>query len=154
MRVLAEREEWVNHKQIADIACASKAAQCNCPRNTPSGDDMDVEGRVAESGASGKCESVEVAREVNELWWADLKLHEQRLKVARKQLARQEHLIGAVESLSNALAHSGLVGGSAQGRVGGSRSTWKGKGKAVDGGSGGEESDEEDGEGEDADEGE
>ena len=97
-----------------------------------------------ESGASGKCESVEVAHEANELWWADLKLCEQQLKVARKQLAGQEHLIGMVESLSDALAHSGLVGGSAQ----------KGKGKAVDGGSGGEESDEEDGEGEDTDEGE
>ena len=97
-----------------------------------------------ELGVSGKCKSVEVACKVNELWWADLKLCEQWLKVARKQLAGQECLIGAVESLSNALVHLGLVG----------RSTWKGKGKAVDGGSGGEESDEEDGEGEDANEGE
>ena len=105
-------------------------------------------------GASGKCESVEVAHEVNELWQADLKLCKQQLKVARKQLAGQECLIGMVESLSDGLVRSGLVGGSMQGRAGGSRSTQKGKGKAVDGGSRGEESDEEDGEGEDADEGE
>ena len=59
-----------------------------------------------------------------------------------------------VKLLSDALACSGLVGRSMQGRAGGGRSTWKGKGKAVDGGSRGEESDEEDGEGEDADEGE
>ncbi len=91
---------------------------------------------------------------MNELWWADLKLCEQQLKVAQKQLAGQEHLIGAVELLSNALVHSGLVGGSMQGRAGGGGSTQKGKGKAVDRGSRGEESDEEDGEGEDADEGE
>ena len=103
-----------------------------------------MEGGVAELGVSGKCESVEVACEVNELWWADLKLHKQWLKVTRKQLARQEHLIGTVKSLSDALVHLGLVGGSAR----------KGKGKAVDRGSGGEESDEEDGEGEDTDEGE
>ncbi len=109
-----------------------------------------MEGRVAELGVSGKCESVEVACKANELWWADLKLREQQLKVARKQLAGQEHLIGVVESLSDALAHSGLVGRSVQGRAGGGGSVWKGKGKAVDRGSGGEESDEEDGEGEDA----
>ena len=105
-------------------------------------------------GASRKHESVEVACEANELWWADLKLCEQWLKVTRKQLAGQEHLIGTVELLSNALVHSGLVGGSTQGRAGGGRSAQKGKGKAVDGGSRGEESDEEDGEGEDTDEGE
>ena len=68
----------------------------------------------------------------------------QQLKVAQKQLARQEHLIGVVELLTNALAHLGLVGGSTQ----------KGKGRAVDEGSGEEESDEEDGEGEDGDGGE
>ena len=33
-------------------------------------------------------------------------------------MARQERLIGVVESLSAALAHSGLVGRSTQGRVG------------------------------------
>src|SRR5260221_276121 len=42
-----------------------------------------------------------------------------------------------VELLSDALAHSGLVGRSVQGRAGGGGSTWKGKGKAVDGGRGG-----------------
>src|SRR5258708_29832898 len=51
------------------------------------------------------------------------------LKVARKQLAGQECLIGAVETLTDALAHSGLVGGSLQGKAGVSRSVWKGKGK-------------------------
>ena len=56
--------------------------------------------------------------------------------------------------LSEALAHSGLVGRLVHGRVGGSGSTQKGKGRAVDRGSREEESDEEDGEGEDADEGE
>ena len=40
-----------------------------------------------------------------------------------------------VKLLSDALAHSGLVGRSAQGRVGGGRSAQKGKGKAVDRGS-------------------
>ena len=88
------------------------------------------------------------------LQWADLKLCKQWLKVTQKQLAGQEHLIGMVESLSAALAHLGLVGGSMQGRAGGGGSTQKGKGKAVDRGSRGEESDEEDGEGEDTDEGE
>ena|SRR5258708_5861107 len=78
---------------------------------------------------SGKHKSVEVACKVNELWHADLRLHEQRLKVARKQLAGQECLIGAVEMLADALAHLGLVGGSSQGKVGASGSMWKGKGK-------------------------
>ncbi len=103
---------------------------------------------------SRKHESVEVACEANELWWADLKLHEQQLKVTQKQLAGQERLIGMVKLLSDALAHSGLVGRSTQGRAGAGGSVRKGKGKAVDGGSRGEESDEEDGEGEDTDEGE
>ncbi len=82
-----------------------------------------------ESSASGKRKSVEVACEVNELWRADLRLHEQRLKVAWKQLAGQERLIGAVKMLTNALVHSGLVGRSSQGKAGASRSMWKGKGK-------------------------
>jgi len=38
---------------------------------------------------SRKHESVEVARKVNELWHADLRLHKQWLKVTRKQLARR-----------------------------------------------------------------
>ena len=78
---------------------------------------------------SGKCESMEVTCEANELWCADLRLCEQWLKVARKQLAGQECLIGAVETLTDALAHSGLVGGLSQGKAGASRSVWKGKGK-------------------------
>ncbi len=81
---------------------------------------------------------------------ADLKLHKQQLKVTQKQLAGQEHLIGMVESLTDALAHLGLVGRLAHGRVGGSRSAQKGKGRADDRDSREEESDEEDGEGEDA----
>ncbi len=78
---------------------------------------------------SRKCESVEVVCEVNELWHTDLKLCEQWLKVTWKQLAGQECLIGVVETLTDALAHSGLVGGSSHGKVGASRSMWKGKGK-------------------------
>ena len=78
---------------------------------------------------SGKHESMEVACEANELWHADLRLREQWLKVTWKQLAGQERLIGAVETLTDALAHSGLVGRSSQGKVGVSRSMWKGKGK-------------------------
>ena len=78
---------------------------------------------------SRKRKSMEVACEANELWHADLRLCEQQLKVTRKQLAGQEHLIGMVETLTDALAHSGLVGGSSQGKVGVSGSVWKGKGK-------------------------
>ena len=90
---------------------------------------MEDTGSAAESSMSGKCESMEVAHEANELWRADLRLHEQRLKVTQKQLAGQEHLIGMVETLTDALAHSGLVGGSLQGKAGASGSMWKGKGK-------------------------
>ncbi len=78
---------------------------------------------------SGKCKSMEVVHKANELWHADLRLCEQWLKVARKQLAGQEHLIGMVETLTDALARSGLVGGSSQGKAGASGSVWKGKGK-------------------------
>src|SRR5260221_2061270 len=78
---------------------------------------------------SRKCKSMEVVCEVNELWHADLKLHEQWLKVAQKQLAGQECLIGAVKMLTDALAHLGLVGGALQGKAGASGSMWKGKGK-------------------------
>ncbi len=55
---------------------------------------------------------MEVACEANELWGTDLKLHEQWLKVTQKQLARQECLIGMVETLTDALVCLGLVGGS------------------------------------------
>ncbi len=67
--------------------------------------------------------------EANELWCTDLKLHEQWLKVTQKQLARQECLIGMVEMLTDALVHSGLVGGLLHGKAGLSRSVGKGKGK-------------------------
>ena len=72
---------------------------------------------------------MEVAHEANELWCADLRLREQWLKVARKQLAGQERLIGAVKMLTNALARLGLVGRSLQGKAGVSGSVWKGKGE-------------------------
>src|SRR6266436_2356429 len=72
---------------------------------------------------------MEVACKVNKLWHADLKLCEQQLKVTQKQLAGQEHLIGAVEMLTDALVHSGLVGGSLHGKAGASGSVGKGKGK-------------------------
>ncbi len=90
---------------------------------------MEATGGVAESSMSGKHESMEVTRKVNELWHADLKLCEQRLKVAWKQLARQECLIGAVKMLTNALVHLGLVGRSSHGKAGASGSMGKGKGK-------------------------
>ena len=96
-----------------------------------------------ELSASGKHESVEVTCKANELWHADLKLCKQWLKVAQKQLARQEHLIGTVEMLTNALVHSGLVGGSSHRKVGVSGSMGKGKGKErVDAGVSPEMSDE------------
>src|SRR5260221_8279498 len=72
---------------------------------------------------------MEVTCEVNELWCADLRLHKQWLKVTQKQLAGQEHLIGTVKTLADALAHLGLVGESSQGKAGASGSMWKGKGK-------------------------
>ena len=52
------------------------------PHVTAASNNVDAEGRVAESGVSGKCESIEVAHKANKLWQADLKLHEQWLKVA------------------------------------------------------------------------
>jgi len=67
---------------------------------------------------SRKHESMEVACKANELWCADLKLCEQWLKVTQKQLARQECLIGMVETLTDALVCSGLVGGSLHGKAG------------------------------------
>ena len=51
------------------------------------------------TGVSGKCESVEVACKVNELWRQDLKLCEQWLKVAEKQLAGNSHLVEVVQAL-------------------------------------------------------
>src|SRR5258708_32122552 len=99
------------------------------PPDTPTSNDLEATSGAAESSMSGKHESVEVTCKVNELWCADLRLRKQRLKVTRKQLAGQEHLIGVVKMLTDALAHSGLVGRSSQGKVGASGSMWKGKGK-------------------------
>src|SRR5258708_37845124 len=80
------------------------------------------------------CESIEVAREANELWRADLQLRECQLAMAEKQAARDECLIGAVQALTAALSRTDLVVGSAQGRVGGGMgkggSAGKGKGGA------------------------
>src|SRR5258708_1099278 len=65
-------------------------------------------------------ESIEVAREANELWRADLQLRECRLAMAEKQAARDKHLIGAVQALMAALSRTDLVADSVQGRgVGG-----------------------------------
>ncbi len=80
---------------------------------------MDATSGAAESSVHRQCKSIEVACEANKLWQVDLKLCKQQLKVTQKQLARKECLIGAVETLTDALAHSGLVG----------RSVQKGKGK-------------------------
>ncbi len=104
-------------------------------------------------GASGKCKSLEVACESNELWQADLRLQEHWLKIAKKQLAGHEQLADAVEALTDALGCSGLVGGSMHGRAGGGGSMWKGKEEAADEGSE-EESDDEDGGGKEANGGE
>ena len=72
---------------------------------------------------------MEVAHEANELWRADLRLRKQRLKVAQKQLAGQECLLGTVKMLTDALVRLGLVGRLLQGKAGASGSVWKGKGK-------------------------
>src|SRR5258708_39509263 len=112
---------------------------------------MDPAREVVVSGASRKHKSLEVACKLNELWWADLRLQECRLKITEKQLAGHEQLADMVEALTNALGHSGLVGGLTHGRAGGGGPMWKGKEKAADEGSEEEESDDGDGEGEEAD---
>src|SRR5258708_2516110 len=95
--------------------------------------------------------SIEVTREANELWRADLQLHEHRLAMAEKQAARDKHLIGTVQALMVALSRTDLVADLAQGRVvggvGKGGSVGKGKGRA-DPESSAEESDDEDAEGE------
>src|SRR5260221_4054096 len=97
------------------------------------------------------CESIEVTHEANELWRADLQLHEHQLVMAEKQAAWDEHLIGTVQALMVALSHTDLVADSVQGRVvggvGKGGSTGKGKGRA-DPELSMEESDDEDAEGE------
>ena len=96
-------------------------------------------------------ESIEVACKANKLWRADLKLHEHQLAMAEKQVAWDEHLIGAVQALTVALSHADLVADLVQGRVvggmGKGRSAGKGKGR-VDPESSMEESGDEDVEGE------
>src|SRR5258708_5041806 len=95
--------------------------------------------------------SFKVAHEANELWKANLKLHEHRLVMVEKQAAQDEHLIGAVQALMAALRCADLVADSAQGRVvggmGKGRSVGKGKGR-VDPEPSMEESGDEDVEGE------
>src|SRR5260221_3823265 len=97
------------------------------------------------------CESIEVAREANELWRADLQLCEHRLVMVEKQAAWDKCLIGTVQALMAALSHTDLVADLAQGRVVGGMgkggSAGKGKGR-VDPKSSVEESDDEDVEGE------
>jgi len=115
--------------------------------------DEDEEPMVATAGPKVAilCESIEVTREANELWRANLQLREHRLAMAEKQAAWDKHLIGAVQALMAALSHTDLVADSAQGRVvggvGKGRSAGKGKGR-VDPESSTEESDDEDVEGE------
>src|SRR5258708_4932149 len=78
-------------------------------------------------------ESIEVACEANELWRANLQLHERRLAMAEKQAAQDECLIGAVQALTAALSCTDLVADLAQGRVVGGQVCGERKGK---GGSG------------------
>ena len=44
------------------------------------------------------CKSIKVTHEANKLWKADLKLHEHWLAMVEKQVAQDEHLIGAVQA--------------------------------------------------------
>src|SRR5258708_12611648 len=78
--------------------------------------------------------SIKVAHEANELWKANLKLREHWLVMVEKQVAQDEHLIGAVQALMVALSCADLVPDSAQGRVvggmGKGRPVGKGKGRA------------------------
>ena len=94
-------------------------------------------------------ESIEVAREANKLWRADLQLREHRLAMVEKQAARDKHLIGTVQALMVALSRTDLVADLAQGRVvggvGKGGSVGKGKGRA-DPELSAEESDDEDAE--------
>ena len=95
--------------------------------------------------------SIEVTREANKLWRANLQLCECWLVMAEKQAAWDERLIGVVQALTVALSCTNLVADSAQGRVvggvGKGGSAGKGKGRA-DPESSAEESDDEDAEGE------
>src|SRR5260370_36941610 len=115
--------------------------------------DEDEEAMVVTTGPKVAIlhESIEVACEANELWRANLQLHEHQLAMAEKQAAWDEHLIGTVQALMVALSCTNLVVDSVQGRVvggvGKGGSVGKGKGRA-DLESSTEESGEEDTEGE------
>ncbi len=63
------------------------------------------------------CKSIKVTHKANELWKANLKLHEHQLAMAEKQAAWDEHLIGMVQALTVALSHANLVVDLVQGRV-------------------------------------
>src|SRR5258708_10378914 len=91
---------------------------------------MEATRGIVSSRMSGKCESVEVACEANELWRCNLKLHEWWLWVAEKQLAGNNHLIKVVQALTGALDQTGLGGVSAHARVGVSKSGQKEKERA------------------------
>src|SRR5258708_11475629 len=81
--------------------------------------DEDEEPMVATMGPKVAilCESIEVARKANELWRANLQLHERWLAMVEKQAAWDERLIGTVQALTAALSRTNLVADSAQGRV-------------------------------------
>ena len=70
------------------------------------------------STSGGKCKSLEVAHKLNELWRRDLKLHEQQLKVAEKQLAENGHLVEAVWALTSTLNQTSLGESQCMGQVG------------------------------------
>ena len=119
---------------------------------TPASDE-DEEPMVATVGPKVAIphESIEVAHEANELWRANLKLHECWLAMVEKQAARDKCLIGMVQALMVALSCTNLVADLVQGRVVGGMgkggSAGKGKGR-VDLESSVEESGDEDAEGE------
>ncbi len=90
---------------------------------------MEPTGGKTGTGVSGKCESVKVTHEANELWRQDLKLCEQWLKVAEKQLVGNDCLVKAVQALTGALNHTGLgnvlvCGGVGVGPCGRERRGW------------------------------
>ncbi len=84
----------------------------------PAGENAEPTGGKMGTGLSRKCESVEVTHEANELWRQDLKLHEQQLKVAEKQLVGNSHLVEAVQVLMDTLDCTSLGSVSAPGGVG------------------------------------
>ena|SRR5258708_38922416 len=81
--------------------------------------DEDEEAMVVTTGLKVAIphESIEVACEANELWRANLQLHEHRLAMAEKQAAWDKCLIGMVQALMATLSCTNLVADLAQGRV-------------------------------------